>query len=152
MEKVNHYRQILQEVLTEYSTDRSGYPQPVDVETQLLFDSQNDHYQVLRVGWRNRKQVFLVIFHFDIKNEKIWLQQNVTDYDIIGDLEARGIPKSDIVLAFHFTSNAPFYGLCGGLNKNTPSVFQQKKPLCNQQNGFFMLQQQSILKSSCHTT
>ncbi len=110
MEKVNLYRQILQEVLKEYSTDKSGYPQPTDVETQLLFDSQNDHYQVLRVGWRNRKQVFLVIFHFDIKNEKIWLQQNVTDYDIVGDLEARGIPKSDIVLAFHSPQMRPFTG------------------------------------------
>ena len=110
MEKVNQYRQILTEVLTDYSLDRSGYPQPKDVETQLLFDSQNDHYQVLRVGWRKEKQVFLVIFHFDIKNEKIWLQQNVTDYDIIGDLEARGIPKSDIVLAFHSPQMRPFTG------------------------------------------
>lgn len=110
MEKVKKYRQILQEVLKDYSLDRSGLPQPTDVETQLLFDTQNDHYQVLRVGWRNKTQVFLVIFHFDIKNEKIWLQQNVSDYDIIGDLEARGIPKSDIVLAFHAPQMRPFTG------------------------------------------
>jgi hypothetical protein len=32
---------------------------------------------------------------------KIWAQRNVSDYDIIGDLEAAGAPKSDIVLAFH---------------------------------------------------
>ena len=82
MEKVKKYRQILQEALKDYSLDRSGLPQPTDVETQLLFDTQNDHYQVLRVGWRNKTQVFLVVFHFDIKNEKIWLQQIVSDYDI----------------------------------------------------------------------
>lgn len=110
MEKVKRYRQILQEVLTEYSLDKSGFQQPKEVETQLLFDTQNDHYQVLRVGWRKEKQVFLVIFHFDIKDEKIWLQQNVTDYDIVGDLEARGIPKSDIVLAFHSPHMRPFTG------------------------------------------
>ena len=110
MEKVKKYRQILQEVLKDYSLDRSGLPQPTDVETQLLFDTKNDHYQVLRVGWRNKTQVFLVVFHFDIKNEKIWLQQNVSDYDIIGDLEARGIPKSDIVLAFHAPQMRPFTG------------------------------------------
>jgi XisI protein len=110
MEKLNQYRQILKDVLTNYTTDTSGYPQPKDVETQLIFDSQNDHYQVLRVGWRNRAQVFLVIFHFDIKEGKIWLQQNVSDYDIIGDLEAKGIPKSDIVLAFHSPQMRPFTG------------------------------------------
>ena len=108
MEKINQYRQILKEVLTEFVTERSKPPQSSDVETQLLFDTQNDHYQILRVGWRNRIQVFLVIFHFDIKNEKIWVQQNVSDYDIIGDLEARGIPKSDIVLAFHSPQMRPF--------------------------------------------
>ena len=110
MEKVNQYRQILKNVLTEYALDRSGNTQPKEVETQLLFDSQNDHYQVLRVGWRKQKQVFLVVFHFDIKNDKIWLQQNVTDYDIVGDLEAQGIPKSDIVLAFHSPQMRPFTG------------------------------------------
>ncbi len=110
MEKVNQYRQILKDVLTNYTLDKSGYPQPNDVETQLLFDNQNDHYQVLRVGWRNRTQVFLVIFHFDIKDGKIWLQQNVSDYDIVGDLEAQGIPKSDIVLAFHSPQMRPFTG------------------------------------------
>jgi hypothetical protein len=110
MEKVNRYRQILKDVLTEFTIQRRSNTPQTDVETQLLFDNQNDHYQVLRVGWRNRAQVFLVIFHFDIKNEKIWLQQNVSDYDIVGDLEARGIPKSDIVLAFHSPQMRPFTG------------------------------------------
>jgi hypothetical protein len=110
MEKVDQYRQIIQEVLTDFTKERSRYPHASDVETQLVFDSQNDHYQVLRVGWRNRAQVFLVVFHFDIKNGKVWLQQNASDYDIIGDLEARGIPKSDIVLAFHSPQMRPFTG------------------------------------------
>jgi hypothetical protein len=110
MEKMNHYRQILKDVLVEFTKARSGNTQLTDVETQLLFDSEHDHYQVLRVGWRNRSQVFLVIFHFDIKNDKIWLQQNASDYDIVGDLEERGVPKSDIVLAFHSPQMRPFTG------------------------------------------
>lgn len=110
MEKVDQYRQILKEVLTDFTKARTRNQPSSDVETQLIFDEHNDHYQVLRVGWRNRVQVFLVIFHFDIKNEKIWLQQNVSDYDIIGDLEAKGIPKSDIVLAFHSPQMRPFTG------------------------------------------
>lgn len=100
MEKVEKYRQLLQKVLTDFATPRTARPDE-PVETQLLFDTRNDHYQVLRVGWRDRKQVFLVVFHFDIKGGKIWLHQNASDYDIIGDLEAQGVPKEDIVLAFH---------------------------------------------------
>ena len=42
----------------------------------------------------------MVIFHFDIKDGKIWVQRNISDYDIVGDIEAEGVPKKDIVLAF----------------------------------------------------
>jgi XisI protein len=110
MEKINNYRQILKDALTNYTLERSGQTQPNEVETQLLFDTQNDHYQVLRVGWRNKVQVFIVVFHFDIKNGKIWLQYNASDYDILSDLEALGVPKSDIVLAFHSPQMRPFTG------------------------------------------
>lgn len=99
MEKIERYRKIVKDVLTEYAAPRRVYSD--GVETQLLFDTQNDHYQVLLSGWPSRKQVFLVAFHFDIKNGKIWLQQNNTDYDIIQDIEARHVPKEDIVLAVH---------------------------------------------------
>lgn len=106
MEKVERYRKILRDVLTAYAAPRSIYPEPI--ETQLLFDPQHDRYQVLRVGWRNRAQVFLVIFHFEIRDGKIWLHQNATDYDIIEDIEAQGVPKSDIVLAFHAPELRPY--------------------------------------------
>jgi hypothetical protein len=108
MDKVNRYRQILREVLENYAADRSGHAQPGDLETQLLFDLEHDHFQVLRVGWHGQKQVFSVVFHFDIKDGKIWAQRNVSDYDIIGDIEARGVPKEDIVLAFHAPEMRPF--------------------------------------------
>ena len=42
----------------------------------------------------------MVIFHFEIIDDKIWVHRNISDYDIVGDLEERGVPKSDIVLAF----------------------------------------------------
>lgn len=38
---------------------------------------------------------------FDIRDGKIWAQHNASDYDIVGDIEAQGVPKEDIILAFH---------------------------------------------------
>jgi hypothetical protein len=99
MDKLENYRQILKKTLTDFAVPHTSRPE--SVETQLLFDTQNDHYQVLRVGWKDRTQIFLVVFHFDIKDSKIWLHQNASDYDIIGDIERAGVPKEDIVLAFH---------------------------------------------------
>ncbi len=103
MDKVAEYRQILQEVLTEYATNRGSWqPQsPDDVQVKVLIDTQHDHYQALHAGWEEGRQVFLVVFHFDIIDGKIWLQRNASDYDIVEDIEAKGVPKSDIVLAFH---------------------------------------------------
>jgi len=103
MDKVLKYRQVLQEVLSDYTPNRGSWqPQsPDDVQIRTLLDTQNDHYQVLHSGWEKGKQVFLVIFHFDLIDGKIWVQRNVSDYDIIEDIEAKGVPKSDIVLAFH---------------------------------------------------
>jgi hypothetical protein len=36
--------------------------------------------------------------HFDIKNGKIWLQQNLTDQNPADELVEMGVPREDIVL------------------------------------------------------
>jgi hypothetical protein len=102
MDRVEKYRQILQSALKEYAADElSRKKQPDEMQTRLIMDTENDHYQVLYTGWRNDQQIFSVIFHFDIIEGKIWVQRNISDYDIIEDIEQKGVPKSDIVLAFH---------------------------------------------------
>ncbi len=102
MEKLLKYRKILREVLEEYSVgDRTLKYKPDDAQIKLIMDTENDHYQVLYAGWRDSKQIFSVIFHFDIIDSKIWIQRNMSDYNIIEDIEAKGVPKKDIVLAFH---------------------------------------------------
>ena len=109
MGKIEEYRKVIQDVLTKYASVK-GEGELDGVETQLLFDTANDHYQLLRIGWNNRTQVYLVVFHFDIKDGKIWLQQNASDFDIVAEIEQQGVPKSDIVLAFHSPQMRPFTG------------------------------------------
>ena len=102
MDKVLNYRNILRNVLLAYAADDiHKLHKPDDMQIRLLFDTENDHYQVLYTGWRGYQQTFSVLFHFDIIDSKIWVQRNISDYDIIGDIEAAGVPKSDIVLAFY---------------------------------------------------
>jgi hypothetical protein len=102
MDKIDKYRQIIQEVLTEFARPRRlGEEKAEEFETQVIFDTTNDHYQVLFVGWEGYQRTFGSPIHIDIKNGKLWIQQNLTDYDFIGELIEKGIPKKDIVLAFH---------------------------------------------------
>lgn len=111
MDKVENYRQIIQEVLTDYGNYTiSGTDNADEFETQLIFDTEHDHYQILHVGWEKYKRSFAAPIHIDIKNGKLWIQQNLTDYDFIQDLIEKGIPKEDIVLAFHPPYKRPYTG------------------------------------------
>ncbi len=106
MDKLTNYAQIIMAVLTDYVESRNASPNNAEMIT--IFDREKHHYQVLAMDWRKSQRIFLVIFHFDIKDRKIWVQQNASDYDIIGDIEDRGVPKSDIVLAFHSPNMRPY--------------------------------------------
>ncbi|MBO3461520.1 MAG: XisI protein [Aetokthonos hydrillicola CCALA 1050] len=68
-----------------------------------FFDEKRDHYQWMNVGWEGLKRVYRCIIHFDIKNGKIWLQQNLTDQNPAEELVAMGVPREDIVLGLQPT-------------------------------------------------
>ena len=95
MDKLMTYRELIQTLLSRYVeadvTDEA-------VEVQLLYDTQRDHYQWMNIGWRGSTRVYHCIMHFDIKDGKIWLQENMTDQDPAKELVEMGVPKDDIVL------------------------------------------------------
>ena len=98
MEKLTSYRTYIQELLSAYAR-----PSKLDgeAETELIFDLERDHYQVVHTGWRNRRPVYGPVLHLDIKDGKIWIQHDGTEIGIADELVKLGVPKSDIVLAFH---------------------------------------------------
>lgn len=98
MAKIDDYREAIQKILVEYAHKDTGEE---DVELQTVFDTKHDHYQLLYVGWDNRKRVFGPVMHIDIKNEKIWIQWNGTEDDIAVELMDMGVLRDDIVLGFH---------------------------------------------------
>lgn len=98
MAKLDEYRLKVQQLLEKYAQYKPSYG---DVEIELIFDTQRDHYQILSIGWNQQKRVYGPIMHLDIKNEKIWIQQNTTEADIAAELLEMGVLKQDIVIGFH---------------------------------------------------
>ncbi len=98
MDKLNHFRQSICQFLNKYAEAW----QEEDVETQLILDSERDHYLLVRVGWEGERRVNYAVFHFDIKDGKIWLQDNNTDIEVDKELEELGISKKEIVVGFHY--------------------------------------------------
>ncbi|MBS3025820.1 MAG: XisI protein [Dolichospermum sp. DET50] len=98
MEKLELYRSCIKALLSEYAKLSKSDD---EAETELIFDTERDHYQVVNTGWKNRKPVYGCVLHLDIKGEKIWIQHDGTEIGIANELVKLGVPNSDIVLAFH---------------------------------------------------
>lgn len=110
MGTLNHYRQIIMDILKEYAGVTPVNTPGSELEEQLIFDKERGHYQILTIGWEGSNRIYYPVFHIDIKEGKVWVQEDATDYDLVGRMEERGIPKSDIVLAFHAPYKRPFTG------------------------------------------
>ncbi len=98
MDKLDHYRQVIQEILNQYTERSSSHP---DIESVAICDPIQDSYLVMDIGWNQSGRVHSVPIHLRIKSNKIWLEWDGTDQEIAQQLVNRGIPPTDIVLAFY---------------------------------------------------
>lgn len=101
VEHVEQYRQLIQQLLSQRAAQAQAQSRWAEYEVQTLFDTERDHYQLLHVGWRDTKRAFGCILHVDIKDGKIWIQHDGTETGIANQLVELGVPKQEIVLAFH---------------------------------------------------
>ncbi|MFN8346390.1 MAG: XisI protein [Spirosomataceae bacterium] len=98
MEKLKKYQTILSELVEDFA--QTPFAVQPNLENQAITDTVHNHFQVVTLGWENSKFVFDTVLHFDIKDEKIWIQQNWTDILIDEELIRRGVNKEDIILGF----------------------------------------------------
>jgi len=108
MDKAERYRDIVHRVLT--SIANIAYSNPAIVH-EAVFDTVNDRYLVMSVGWKEPTyRLHFCLIHIDIIAGKIWIQRDGTEDGVAYEIEAAGVPKSDIVLAFHSESVRPHTG------------------------------------------
>ncbi|MBI1923476.1 XisI protein [Candidatus Poribacteria bacterium] len=95
---VKEYQTCVEKVLTEFGDYK---PSHGNIEVQLAFDRERDHYLLFNTGWHNNRRTHGCVLHIDIKGGKIWIQHDGTEIGIANELVKLGVPKADIVLAFH---------------------------------------------------
>lgn len=105
---IDQYRQYIRQLLSERAHRSSTASNHPEYEVQTLFDTEHDHYQLLYVGWRGDTRDFGCVLHLDIKAGKIWIQHDGTEVGIANQLVELGVPKQDIVLAFHEPDIRPY--------------------------------------------
>jgi hypothetical protein len=98
MVTIETYREIIKQVLKDYA-----HHEPVggDIEMETIFDDAQGRYELVALGWQNKRRVHGSVIHIDVKAAKVWLQHDSTDADIARTLVERGIPPEHIVLGFH---------------------------------------------------
>ena len=108
MDTIERYRQIIKETLLPLTDWKYSN---VDAVNEAIFDRDRDRYAILSAGWEGKDhRVHHCLVHLDIINGKVWIQRDNTEDGIGYELERAGIPKHDIVPAFHPPSVRPFTG------------------------------------------
>jgi hypothetical protein len=95
--------------LTTYQTILLAYLQeclayvtnPSAVTTwQPIIDKQERNFLLLSFGWQKEHYNYFLAFHLEIREEKVWIHRNNTEWQIASELVEKGIAKQDIVLGF----------------------------------------------------
>ncbi|MFM7220932.1 MAG: XisI protein [Nodosilinea sp.] len=100
MDKLTEYPKLIKRILTEYVELSNRHPNP-DIETFLIVDEAKSHYIWMNLGWQNGERVTGMTVYVRVRNSKFWIEEDWTEDGIANDLVRAGVPKEDIVLAFH---------------------------------------------------
>lgn len=98
MDRIANYRQIVRRLIEEYASYKPSHGQ---IETEAVVDLENDHFEVMHVGWDGHRRVHGSVVHIDIIDGKVWIQHDGTNRPVADELVSAGIPRQDIVLGFH---------------------------------------------------
>lgn len=111
MDRIETWRSYIQELLERHA---HSYQACVDAEIQTLYDRERDHYQVLWLGWDEAHRLYECVLHVDIRQGKIWIQEDRTEIGLANELVELGVSRNDIVLAFHAPYKRSYTGFAVG--------------------------------------
>lgn len=98
MDTVEQVRTLVKKLLTELAAIK---PAEEEVETHLVFDDEHGSYQLMYIGWNGSWRLHGAVIHIRLRNGKIWIEEDGTEEGFASHLLEAGVPKSEIVLAFH---------------------------------------------------
>ena len=100
MDKSTEYPKLINYILKEYVELCNCRPNR-DIETFLIVDEPKGHYIWMNLGWQNDERITGMTVYVRIRDSKFWIEEDWTEDGIANDLVRAGVPKEDIVLAFH---------------------------------------------------
>jgi hypothetical protein len=108
MDKIALYKKIVRTLLEQYAD--ADADQQEGIKTYLIADDQHGHYLLMTIGWHDNQRTYFPYLHIDVRDDRVFVEKNMSEIAIAKELEAKGIPRMDIVLAFHAPYKRPHTG------------------------------------------
>ena len=100
MDKLTEYPKLIKSILREY-IELSNRHSDSGIETFSIIDEVKANYIWMNLGWQGNERVIGMTVYVRIIDGKFWIEEDWTEDGIANDLVNAGVPKEDIVLAFH---------------------------------------------------
>jgi XisI protein len=106
MDRLDQYRDILYKILSHYTPLMSKPAHAADqqenhITSAVIVSEDRNHFMVINEGWEGKRRIHSLIFHAELRSGKLWIHHDGIDRGITEELVVAGIPKDQIVLAFH---------------------------------------------------
>jgi hypothetical protein len=98
MDTILIYRNIIKQLILRYAQLK---PSHGNIRLDPVFDEANDRYALMQVGWDRQRRVRGNLIYLTIQNDRVFIEYDGTETGITDELVAAGIPRDNIVLAFH---------------------------------------------------
>ena len=107
MDQITHYKTIVKQLLDKF-VSIYGTSMTSDVDYLRVYDDENAQYMILRHGWDGKRRVQGIPLFARLIDNKVWVEEDWTDFEFVDRLLDAGIKKQDIVLAFHHPTMRKF--------------------------------------------
>jgi XisI protein len=102
MDRVAKLRNSIVAAIKDFASE---YGKPDEgVEIRSIVDETHSIFQLVVIGWQGVERIYHILFHLEIKGDKVWIQEDNTESGIASFLLKNGLSKQDIVLAFYSES------------------------------------------------
>jgi len=100
MDKAGQYKKLIKQALTNYA-ELLKSPPPSELEIYPIFDDERGQYLIFRTGWKDDRHLRYMPLYICLRNNKIWIEEDMTEEGIATYFLEQGVPPDDIVLGFH---------------------------------------------------
>lgn len=98
MGKIERYKKILASELDFYANYK--YVDMPILNNQAIISQDNNIFILIVMGWHRKDYIHNLVFHIEIKEDKVVIHEDRTDFGMANELMEKGISKSDIILNY----------------------------------------------------